>query len=124
MRLGDVLAEISAQADFALIYGNDLVPVDQKIEVHFRATPAGVALRSALSNTDVDYQVTGNQQVVLVKRAKPRAATRLARQAVNNGSVVGRITDATTGEPIAAADVWLEGTSARTITTADGRFLL
>lgn len=40
------------------------------------------------------------------------------------GTITGRVTDATTGNGIAAADISIEGTRWRTITNNEGRFLL
>lgn len=119
--LGEVLAEISAQTTLGLVYASDLIPLDRKISVHLDATPAAVALRRVLADTDVDFTLASDKQVILVKRppAEPKAAPR----APATGTLVGRVTDADTGEGVAAADVWLDGTSHRMVTNSEGRFL-
>ena len=45
-RLGDVLADIAAQADLALVYGNDIVPVDRRITLRVRSLPRMVPCES------------------------------------------------------------------------------
>lgn len=40
------------------------------------------------------------------------------------GTIVGSVVDASSGAPIATADVWVEGTRAHALSRADGRFLL
>jgi TonB-linked SusC/RagA family outer membrane protein len=123
IRLGDALAAIAAQADLALVYGSDAVPVDRQVRVRFDGTPAGEALRTVLADVDVDFVVERNRQVVLTRRRRP-AAPPAAAQEVTTGTVAGRIVDAESGAPVAAADVWLDGTRWRTQTATDGRFVL
>ncbi|HEY8468097.1 MAG TPA: TonB-dependent receptor, partial [Longimicrobiales bacterium] len=119
--LGEVLAQISTQADLALIYGTDIVPVDRRVTVRFREMPAGDALRRVLAGLDIDITHAGRSQVVLAKRERPAER---AAPAQETGRVAGRVTEEGTGNPIAAAEVWLAGTSWRALTGADGRFLI
>jgi TonB-linked SusC/RagA family outer membrane protein len=121
IRLGDALAAISQQADLALVYGNDLVPVNQQVSVRFAGTPAATALREVLAGANVDFTLAGGQQVVLTRRAQPATA---ARRANTTGTIAGRLTDAESGAAVPAADVWLDGTRWRTISTPQGRFVL
>jgi hypothetical protein len=44
--------------------------------------------------------------------------------AQSSGSIIGRVIDAATGAPLAGADVRVEGSSLRTLSDAEGRFLL
>lgn len=118
-RLGDVLADIAAQADLALIYGSDIVPVDRRITLRVQSLPAGDALERVLAGTDIAVTPVGRDQVVLAKRvaAEPPAPAR-----VQTGVVAGRVTEAETETPIAAAAVSLVGTRWRALTGSDGRY--
>ena len=40
------------------------------------------------------------------------------------GSIVGTVTDASNGAPVASAEIWVEGSGARTFSRADGRVVL
>ncbi len=119
-RLGDVLADIAAQADLALVYGNDIVPVDRRITLRVRSLPAADALEQALAGTNIAVTPVGRDQVVLAKRAAPAEPAAPAR--VQTGAVAGRVTEAETETPIAAAAVSLVGTSWRALTGSDGRY--
>jgi len=119
-RLGDVLADIAAQADLALVYGSDIVPVDRRITLRVRSMPAADALERALAGTGITITPVGRDQVVLAKRVEPAEPAAPAR--VQTGAVAGRVTEAETGTPIAAAAVSLVGTRWRALTGADGRY--
>ena len=113
-RLGDVLADIAAQADVALVYGSDIVPVDRRITLRVQSMPALDALERALAGTEITITPVGRDQVVLAKR--------VASARVQTGAVAGRVTEAETEAPIAAAAVSLVGTHWRALTGADGRY--
>jgi TonB-linked SusC/RagA family outer membrane protein len=119
--LADALTEISAQANLGLVYGSDLIPADRQVTLRVHQAPAGTALRRVLADTDLDFSVTPDMQVVLVRRPPARAAVRAP---VQTGTLMGQVTDALTGEGVAAVDIWLDGTARRTITSPDGRYLL
>lgn len=78
------------------------------------------AQTTALQNSSVNSQHRGTAGAMQVAE-QPAAAVKSTARA---GSVTGRVTDSVTGEGIAAADVWLDGTKWRTITNREGRFLL
>ncbi|HZD05768.1 MAG TPA: carboxypeptidase-like regulatory domain-containing protein, partial [Longimicrobiales bacterium] len=44
--------------------------------------------------------------------------------AAQQGSVTGRVTDASTGEPLGSAQIFVQGTNIGTLSTAEGRYLL
>lgn len=121
MPLAAALTDISSQADLGLVYGSDLIPADRQVTLRVRETPAGTALRRVLADTDVDFSVTGDKQVVLVKRPPVPAS---AQAAVQAGTVTGRVTDAATGDGVTAVDVSLEGTQRRVLTNSAGRYTL
>jgi len=78
------------------------------------------AQTSALQNTTA---VSQHRSPASAPQKTDRPAAVVSASAVA-GSVTGRVTDAATGEGIAAADIWLDGTNWRTITNREGRFLL
>src|SRR5690606_33661148 len=119
-RLGDVLADIAAQADLALVYGNDIVPVDRRITLRVRSLPAADALEQALAGTNIAVTPVGRDQVVLAKRAAPAEPAAPARGPT--GAAAGRVNEAETETPVAAAAVCGVGTSWRALTGGVGRY--
>ena len=47
-----------------------------------------------------------------------------AKSQETTGSIVGTVTDATSGAPVTGADVWIDGTRFQVVSRDDGRFLL
>ena len=118
VRLGEVLATISRQADFGLIYGNRVVPVEQRITVRLDQATVAEALRTVLRDTDVEFALAPAGQVVLARREAPRAAE--ARVA----TITGRVTDARSAQPIAGATVLVVGTSRASQSDPTGRYTI
>lgn len=102
--LKQALAEISAQAGLRLTYSDDVVPLQSRVRLRAQAITVLAALTDVLLGAGVDVVFNGGSRAALVTRpvARPQAAA---------GSVVGRVTDAASGEatPVANAQVLVDG---------------
>lgn len=113
---GEALAAISRASDLRLVYANGVVPRDGQVRLHAREITVAAALTEALLGAGVDVLITPGGNVVLVKR--------VAVIAPMVGGVSGRVTDAKTGRPVAAAEVSLQGVRWHTATDTAGRYHL
>ena len=117
-RLGEVLATISHQADFALVYGNRVVPVDHRVTVRLRNATVAEALRTVLRDTDVEFTLASAGHVALLRTAPTRESEAYV------ATITGRVTDASTGQPIATASILVIGTTRGAQSDASGRYTI
>ncbi len=103
--LEDALREIARQAGLALSYSRDVAPLDRPVSMRAEDITVAAALTEVLLGTGVDVQLSPSGRAALVRRVGD--VVPLLRQQA--GTVVGRVTDATTGRPIAYATVMLDG---------------
>lgn len=71
------------------------------------------------------HTLTAQQQHDLHASDRTASTRQLGRRpAVLQGRVVGSVTDQATGQPVASAEVYVQGTSVNSVTDEDGRFAL
>jgi outer membrane receptor protein involved in Fe transport len=112
--LKEALTEIAQKGSLGLVYSRDVVSLDSP--VHFEAaniTVAG-ALSEVLLDAGVDVLMSPDGRAALIKR--PVAA------ALQTGIIIGRVTDKTTGAPIAGALIVLDGTTRRASSGEEGKY--
>ncbi|HEU4643024.1 MAG TPA: TonB-dependent receptor, partial [Gemmatimonadaceae bacterium] len=115
--LREALDEVARQSGVALLYSADVVPLARRVTVRVREVSAPAALRAVLAGTGVAVRraATGELMLVRAERAHP---------AVQPGAVRGRVTDSTSGAPVAGASVALEGTRLVVVTDDAGAYRL
>ena len=116
--LETALREIERQAGVSLLYSRTFVPLKKLVSVEGTDIAVREALRLALHGTGIVAVMGSGGAIVLEEAREERNRKRRA------GGIVGRVTDATTGAGIAAAEVLLDGTRWRTATDTAGRYRL
>jgi TonB-linked SusC/RagA family outer membrane protein len=114
--VGEALTAIGRQAGIALVYSRDVLDPDVSMRIKAEGITVAAALTEILLGAGVDVVLSDVNRATLAPRKLP--APRAA------GAIVGRVTDAKTGEGLAGADVALEGTRSRTAAGEDGRYRL
>ena len=113
-RLADALAEISRQSGLAIVYADDAVPGDARVDVRARARSVIAVLSDVLIDTGLDVVMRPDGSAALVRRPRERR--------VVEGSVSGTVTEARGGAPIASVTVFVDGTNLGATTRDDGTF--
>jgi outer membrane receptor protein involved in Fe transport len=111
------LSEIAAQSGLYLAYSDDDVPVKHRIRLRASSITAAAALTDVLLDAGVDVVFSSGNRAVLKPRVTPPVQQPSA-------TVVGRVTEAGTGAPVAGALVAVDGTRLSTATGQTGRFSL
>lgn len=109
----NVLLKIEEQSNFAFLYNKDLIDVQRKVDVQFKAANIEEVLRSIFSGTGVNYRII-NKQIVL----SPEYG-----QQQKNITVSGKVVDATK-MALPGVAVIVKGTANGTVTDMDGQFEL
>ncbi len=118
-----VLVEISRQAGVGLSYGDDLVTARRTVSLRITHLPAADAFEAALRGTGcVLYVAPTGQATVLRDPNESLAGPRAHRQGA--GTISGRVTDATTAQPIVGATLIVEATTSRAVTRNDGYYTI
>lgn len=113
--VGTLLAAIERQTGIEFIYSRNVIAVDRPVWLRAERITVAGALTEILIDGDIDVLLQGNH-LALVER--PPLNTR------QRGTVVGRVTDARAGQPIAAAEILLQGTRRHVSTNSTGRYRL
>ncbi len=112
--LKQALAEITSRSGLRLAYSDDVMPLDKRVHLRAEAITAAAALTDVLFDSGVDVVFRADGSAALVRR---RAAA-----PVQEGVIVGRVTDTRGDEPIAGAAVTVEGTTHGATSDGDGRY--
>jgi outer membrane receptor protein involved in Fe transport len=112
--VGRLLGSIERQTGLRFAFERGLVPVDQPVALRAAAITVAAALTAILADANVDVLLSSGRQVVLVKR--------VPRGMVQEGSIVGRVTDKQSQNPLAGATVTVDGTRLSATSGNDGRY--
>lgn len=113
----EALRAIARQAEVQLIYNDSDLPPDRLVTVAMSDATVEQALALVLRGTELRAHPIANG-IAIEPRAHPASSERQTLQ----GSLSGRVTDATTGRPIPAVTVRLEEASLATSTNSEGTY--
>ena len=112
--IGGLLAAIQRQTGLTFAYDHDF-PATRLVTLEAESITVGSALAAILVGTGVDVVLTPTGHVWLRESSPPTAR-------VQEGTILGRVTDKETGNPIIGATVVLDPTRQNTTTSSDGRY--
>ena len=117
--LTNVFQIIENQTDFHFFYNRNELNLNQKIDLNVDKKQLTEVLGKLFSNTNISYQILGNQ-IVLKKVEKTKIESVLA---ADQQQVEGVVTDKV-GIPLIGVSIMIEGTKVGTLTDFDGKFKL
>jgi TonB-linked SusC/RagA family outer membrane protein len=114
-----VLNKIENESEFYFLYNHELIDVTRKVNIAVQKKPIKELLNEIFED-DVEI-IVSDRQIVL----KP-VMEFVQNEEVNSQqqSINGKVTDASSGEPLPGVNVVIEGTQTGAITDADGNFVL
>jgi TonB-linked SusC/RagA family outer membrane protein len=111
-----VLDKIEQESEFYFLYNQKIVDVSRGIDIIADNKPINEILDEIFKGYDVRY-VVYDHQIILFKNFNQERIEELYQQ-----KVTGKITDATTGEPLADVNVVVIGTTNGYISDANGNY--
>jgi outer membrane receptor protein involved in Fe transport len=114
LTLAAALSEITRQTGIRFLLSRDVVPLDRPVRVEATGLSLAAVMTELLLNAHVDVAVVSPRELALVRRREAMVQ--------DSGAVVGRVTDAKTGEPLVGATVVMAGTPGGATTGDDGRY--
>ncbi|HEX3006822.1 MAG TPA: secretin and TonB N-terminal domain-containing protein [Bacteroidales bacterium] len=110
--LREILKEIGRKSDFSFWYKNNELKDDQRMSLSVKDQTIDKIMEFALLNQDLTYEI--KDKVILIYKSRSEGLRGLQQQQVK-----GIVIDATSGEPIAGANVTVEGTTLGSITDGE-----
>ncbi len=115
----DALTAIGAQVGLRFGWASGVLPASARISLKAEGITVAAALTQVLQNDDVDVELSPSGLAWVVRRQAP------VREAMQqSGTLVGRVTDKGSGEPLRQTMVMLDGGRSRAITSDSGRYRL
>lgn len=119
--LSKVFKEIRKQTGYTFFYNTEMLEQTDKVSVAVVQADLEYVLSKCLLNKRLNYSIIDNTIILSVK---PTPQTEEVIPPVANISVFGKITDATTHEPLVGASVVLKGTTKGASSDAKGNYTL
>lgn len=117
--IAEALREIAKQSNLGLAYRSDLSVLKRKLDVDFDKQNSAEALMIVLEGTGYEAAISSTREILLIRVEAPSV-----QDEVEVIEVTGRVTDASTGEPLPTVNVFVPGTTVGTTTDFDGNFEL
>lgn len=113
----EALRAVAKQADVRLMYNDNDLPADRLVTATISEATVEQALALVLRGTELLARRTEGGIAI-----EPRSHPERPGHRILQGSVIGRVTDAATGQPIPAVAVRLEEVSLATSTDSEGTY--
>ncbi len=111
--LSDLIQAIETQSDFRIFYKTDQVDVHKSVSLQETDGTIAQLLYDALEGSNISYQVLDRLIVLTSASAESQQI-----------KVTGKVTDASTGEPLPGVNIQLEGTQQGVITDVSGNYTI
>lgn len=115
-RIESVLNEIEEVSEFYFLYNHKLIDVERKVDITVAEKPIKDILSEIFAN-DVSY-IVSDRQIVLTATQGSKELEEIIQQQ----TVTGKVTDASTGEPMPGVNILVKGTTLGALTDANGRY--
>ncbi len=106
----DIFNAIENQSEFRIFYRADEIDLDKKYTVDYENETVGNMLSDLFNGSKFTYELVDKIIVITSYKQQPK--------------ISGKVTDASTGEPLPGVNIRIEGTNTGTITDAEGKYAL
>ncbi|MGI6573455.1 MAG: SusC/RagA family TonB-linked outer membrane protein [Fermentimonas sp.] len=115
-----VLETLEDQTGHVFLYKDEIFDPEKRYSVDFAEEPFEEVLKSVCATAGADYKLGSDRQIILTKKEKEAAVTRITLQ---QRTITGVVTDQQ-GIPLPGVTVVVKGTTIGTVTSLDGNFTL
>jgi TonB-linked SusC/RagA family outer membrane protein len=119
IKLNTALDKIEKESEYYFLYNEKLFDINRLVSINAKNEPIGKILDKLFKDTEVRYAIF-DRKIILAPAylLKGLGSSKDLQQQV----IKGRITDATTDEPIVGANIIIEGTQTGVVSDIDGNF--
>ena len=122
--LASALKEIAGRGQLRLTYSPDVLPKDRRVSIRATEVPVADALQRALRGTGLEVRVSPRGDATVFRPARTSGQVTEIEAGRIQGTIAGRVTEVSTGNPLAGVRVEVVGTRFSAVTGADGAFVL
>jgi hypothetical protein len=108
----DILKIIETKSDFRFFFNDDLSELDKKVTLAANKLSIEEVLSSIFSSSNISYKIFDNHVVVIAPEMN----------FMQQLTVKGTVTDATSQEPLPGVNIVVEGTTTGAVTDIDGKY--
>ena len=117
------LNDISTKGGIHLSYNHDKLPLRQSVSAQLENVMVLEALLTVLKKTGTMLQITSDGTLAITNNPQ-QAASSSSSQSSFRGKLKGEVKDATSGDALPGANVFLKGTSIGAATDLDGYYMI
>jgi TonB-dependent starch-binding outer membrane protein SusC len=110
-KVKDVFRAIEKQSDYRFFYNDDLNAVNKIVSINTNSEKIDRILSELLDGSNLSYKVLENHLIVIAPK-----------EVLQQKKITGKITDATTGEPLIGVNITIEGTTTGVVTNIEGEY--
>lgn len=116
-----VLDKIEVESDFFFLYNEKLLDTDRKVSIDAKDQLIDVILGNLFTGTDVKYTIIDRKIILAPGYLSKEPSGEISLQ---QKSVTGTITDATSGDPMPGVNVLVKGTTIGTLSDGNGKYTI
>ena len=121
--LEQVMDDIERQSEFYFIFNQKQIDVNRTINIQIDKGLIIDILPKLFTGTNVNYAVINRQILLTTDPIEENLVAMMASGSTQQQQrITGKVTDATTGEPLAGVYVRIEGTNSGAVTDAEGNY--
>ena len=120
--IDEIFKMISDQTDYKFIYQVDLFKNLPKVQLKKGTIEANTLLQQSVSNVDVLFEITKNNNIVIKKRETETFSSTI-KKPIQNFQITGTVKDEN-GQPLPGVNILAKGTSNGTQTDFDGNYTI
>jgi TonB-linked SusC/RagA family outer membrane protein len=109
----DVLKQIESQSDIRFFYNDGFLDLNKKVEMNVDDMSVGDILNNLTAGTNLMYRVLENNLIVIAPR-----------ESAQQNVITGKVTDASSGEPLPGVNIVIKGTTIGTTSDINGKFTI
>jgi len=113
IQIRDLLDQVESESDYKFLYRSEYVN-DKQVSLDAESVTLEDLLSLAFINSDITYQMLNDKLIVIAPKA--------FADPVQDYKITGKVTDASTGEPLPGVNILIEGTLLGTISDVDGNY--
>ncbi len=113
MTVRDVFRVLEQQSKYRFFYNDDFTYIDKTVNLSVKDENIETILNKLFAESDITFKILDNSLIVLTVKATMQQFT-----------IKGRVTDASTGNPLTGVNIIEKGTTNGTVTSMDGSFFI
>ena len=124
IKLVNVMDEIENKSEFYFLFNQRQIDVEKSVSINVDSTRIEDVLSQLFEGTGINYVFLDRQILLTTESLEPVQKLIDEKTALQQLQVSGKVTDASTGEPMPGVNILLKGTTVGALTDVSGNYAL